>query len=349
MRKILKRVNGHATTNHSFTDGRKLEGDELTIVTIRFEDSVAANSLPRRVNLSYPLRTILLLGRDDRTCTRSEIYRFTGKPYSNPTGLYYFYQRWYDPATGRFISPDPKPGMLCCPQSLNPYVYVQDSPLTSKDPTGEGWFDAVVSFISSPTATIANTVSQIGSAAIAVTTSVVNNVVSTTSNVASTVVSTVTSAANSLATAAGNTVTMIANTLSDAGATIWQGSQAVASSFVTNLSKDPLAQAIRQGLEQTVDFLSAHIKITNMDKFARGMVSCGILAVIVVGTVYTGGTALHAYGVASTAAAITVGTAGVGAAALASPGFALGLTHAAEGLINLGAGCLEGLSTIQIG
>ncbi len=204
-----------------------------------------------------------------------------------------------------------------------------------------------------------NTVTQIDSAALAVTTSavntvvstttsVVNNVVSTTSNVASTVVSTVTSAANSLATAAENTVTTVANTLSDAGATIWQGSQVLASSFVTNLNKDPLAQAIRQGLEQAGNFISDHVKITNMDKFLWGMASCGALAAIVVFTAATGGAALGAMGAASTAAAITVGTAGIGAAALASPEFAMGLVDAGEFLIGLGIGCYEGLSAVQI-
>jgi RHS repeat-associated protein len=32
--------------------------------------------------------------------------KFTGKPYSTATGLYYKYQRWYDPSIGRFISPN---------------------------------------------------------------------------------------------------------------------------------------------------------------------------------------------------------------------------------------------------
>ena len=33
--------------------------------------------------------------------------RFTGKPVSQTTGLYYDYHRWYDPSIGRFISQDP--------------------------------------------------------------------------------------------------------------------------------------------------------------------------------------------------------------------------------------------------
>jgi RHS repeat-associated protein len=67
----------------------------------------------------------------------SSTYRFTGKPVSQTTGLYYYFHRWSDPSTGRFISPDPKQGSLENPQTLNLYVYVADSPLNNDDPSGE--------------------------------------------------------------------------------------------------------------------------------------------------------------------------------------------------------------------
>lgn len=50
--------------------------------------------------------------------------------------MYYDYQRWYDPAIGRFISPDPVRGKLSNPQSLNLYVYVFDLPTSLTDPSG---------------------------------------------------------------------------------------------------------------------------------------------------------------------------------------------------------------------
>ena len=62
--------------------------------------------------------------------------RFTGKPVSQTTGLYYEYQGWYDPSIGRLISQDPIRGGLETPQSLNPYVYAQNSPTTITDPSG---------------------------------------------------------------------------------------------------------------------------------------------------------------------------------------------------------------------
>jgi len=66
----------------------------------------------------------------------SETYRFTGKPVSQTTGLYYEYQRWYDPSIGRFISADPVAGYLSDPQSLNPYVYTENLPTGFIDPSG---------------------------------------------------------------------------------------------------------------------------------------------------------------------------------------------------------------------
>jgi RHS repeat-associated protein len=69
---------------------------------------------------------------------------FTGKEL-DATGLFYFGARYYDPALGRFITPDPidVPGQ-------NPYVYCYNNPLAYVDPDGEfadpiTW--AVVAFV----------------------------------------------------------------------------------------------------------------------------------------------------------------------------------------------------------
>ena len=86
-------------------------------------------------------------GKDNGTpkgsLANTEKDRFTGKPFSSATGLYYEYQRWYDPSVGRFISADPFQGYRTSPQSLNPYIYVQDAPTSAGDPTGlDGGFGA---------------------------------------------------------------------------------------------------------------------------------------------------------------------------------------------------------------
>src|SRR6266571_8122764 len=74
----------------------------------------------------------------------SETYKFTGKPVSQTTGLYYEYQRWYDPSIGRFISQDSLAGAASDPQSLNPYVYVENNPTNNVDPTGQFLVEALI-------------------------------------------------------------------------------------------------------------------------------------------------------------------------------------------------------------
>ncbi|MBO0888589.1 hypothetical protein J2P12_05755, partial [Candidatus Bathyarchaeota archaeon] len=80
----------------------------------------------------------------DNSSSGSETYRFTGRPVSQTTGLYYDYQRWYDPTTGRFISTDPGRDDLTQPQSMNKYAYVLDNPSSYVDPDGASPVSIVV-------------------------------------------------------------------------------------------------------------------------------------------------------------------------------------------------------------
>ena len=51
--------------------------------------------------------------------------------YTDPSGLIYLISRYYDPATGQFLSVDPVLGQE------QPYQYAADNPVTGTDPTGE--------------------------------------------------------------------------------------------------------------------------------------------------------------------------------------------------------------------
>ncbi len=69
--------------------------------------------------------------------------KFTGQTEDEAAGLYWYASRAYDPAIGRFVSPDsivPDPSN---PQSLNRYSYVYNNPLGFVDPSGNSpeWFD----------------------------------------------------------------------------------------------------------------------------------------------------------------------------------------------------------------
>ena len=64
-------------------------------------------------------------------------YLFQGARYDAETGFYYCRNRYYDPRTGRFLQRDP----VWDPQNLaNAYTFAGNSPASSADPTGEGFF-----------------------------------------------------------------------------------------------------------------------------------------------------------------------------------------------------------------
>jgi RHS repeat-associated protein len=69
--------------------------------------------------------------------TRSSALQYTGEQNDLDTGLIYLRARWYDPATGRFTTRDPFPGFAVLPQTLHPYVYVNNNPVNLTDPSGE--------------------------------------------------------------------------------------------------------------------------------------------------------------------------------------------------------------------
>jgi RHS repeat-associated protein len=63
-------------------------------------------------------------------------YTFTGEE-NDASGLVYLRARYYDPATGRFLSRDPSPADENDTQTLNRYVYVKNNPTNYVDPSGE--------------------------------------------------------------------------------------------------------------------------------------------------------------------------------------------------------------------
>ncbi len=69
-------------------------------------------------------------------------YSFIGGELDSEEGLYNFTHRYYDPTLSYFVLPDPYLGVYRAgfksnrPESLNPYSYVQNSPINWVDPQG---------------------------------------------------------------------------------------------------------------------------------------------------------------------------------------------------------------------
>ncbi len=63
-----------------------------------------------------------------------ELFAFTGRDWDSDVGLQYNRARWYDPATGRWLSQDP---IGFAAGDVNLYRYVRNGPTNAIDPSGE--------------------------------------------------------------------------------------------------------------------------------------------------------------------------------------------------------------------
>ncbi len=81
-------------------------------------------------------------------------FRYRGYMYDGETGWYYIGSRYYDPETGRFISPDTTDILTVSPMDLtdkNLYAYCDDNPVVRMDANGQIWvasaFNISISFV----------------------------------------------------------------------------------------------------------------------------------------------------------------------------------------------------------
>lgn len=68
--------------------------------------------------------------------TEGFLFGYTGFQIDETEGFYYANHRQYTPTAGRFISPDPFPGLMMLTATLNAYAYCAGDPMNYTDPTG---------------------------------------------------------------------------------------------------------------------------------------------------------------------------------------------------------------------
>lgn len=67
--------------------------------------------------------------------------KYCGELFDAESKLIYLRTRYYEPGSGRFISKDPFQGYMKSSQSINPYIYCGNNPVTRIDPKGTSWWD----------------------------------------------------------------------------------------------------------------------------------------------------------------------------------------------------------------
>ena len=122
--------NASAVTSYIHTD--HLTGSAL---------STNASGVQTQLLDYHPFGTLRL---NNQSSTFNEKRKFAGHEYDTETGLSYMQARYYEPATGRFLSEDPIfvalsssfVRFLADPQQLNSYSYGRNNPLMYRDPDG---------------------------------------------------------------------------------------------------------------------------------------------------------------------------------------------------------------------
>jgi len=91
------------------------------------------------------------------TCAFGEVSRspsyYRGEQFDSDLGLYYLRARYYNPASGRFLSRDPEDHSPFNPNELHKYLYANGDPVNRMDPRGRGTIESLftITVISTPT------------------------------------------------------------------------------------------------------------------------------------------------------------------------------------------------------
>ncbi|MEN6439843.1 MAG: RHS repeat-associated core domain-containing protein, partial [Syntrophobacter sp.] len=137
----LYECTGSVYTKHIFAGGRRIASKTEAAVIYHHPDHLGGLHLATGSDGSLlQTATYYPFGENNEGSDSGIKYRFTGQEKDFESGLYYYGARYYDPAIGRFISPDTFVQAPDDPQTLNRYAYCRNNPLMYTDPTGHFWF-----------------------------------------------------------------------------------------------------------------------------------------------------------------------------------------------------------------
>ncbi len=348
---LYQSIVGSSSTDYIFAGGIRISKVTGSTVSYYHADSLGSTRL-----LTSSSGSVLFAdsyqpyGQDNGTPTGSEAYKFTGKPVSQTTGLYYEYHRWYDASTGRFVSQDQKAGRLSDPQSLNGYIYTIDRPTSLVDPTGQDscniwnpstWEGCANNFVQTANNDVVQPAENYINTNIVqptlnkVVTPLLNNVVIPIVN--NVVVPIVNNIVIPYATAYYNGLVATYNALNYAGNQLWNGYQSFRQA--DNNFRQWMSHSINQDW-QGFTYDITHLQVTNWNTLLTGVGFCAGLVGLAVASYFL----LPEVATAEAGAALTTAAAG------GELGFASGMTDLVSLGILLGAGCVGDIgSSISIG
>ena len=174
-----KNVTGSTTTvtKHFYAGGLQVAKMVGTTVYYLHQDALGSTRLVATSTVTIKFSSNYVPYGNNYAISGKEVFMYTGKPYDSATGLYYEGARYYDPATGRFITQDSITGFQEDPLSLNRYMYARDNPMKIVDLAGHEWWNpvsaltsaasAATSTISGVASAVANTISSVPPASLA--------------------------------------------------------------------------------------------------------------------------------------------------------------------------------------
>ena len=132
---IIDEITGSSHERHVYAGGLHFASNTSGVVEYYHVDHLGSTRLKTAMNGSAIYESNYEPFGPSSEEDGSEDYRYTGK-HEDPTGLYYYGARYYDPDAGRFTTRDTFPGYRRNPQSLNKYSYCLNNPHKYNDPTG---------------------------------------------------------------------------------------------------------------------------------------------------------------------------------------------------------------------